>query len=73
MDGDGSETLHYPNEVRPKLTIFRSDACYALVGELGGLSRVTATWMVESGTRSIMFISRSAKERPEATPFFNEV
>ena len=73
IDGDGSEILQYPNGDRPKLTHFRSDACYALVGGLGGLGRVIATWMVENGTRSIMFISRSAKEGPETTPFFDEL
>ena len=73
IDGDGSEILQHPNGRRPKLTRFRADACYALVGGLGGLGRVIATWMVENGTRSIMFISRSAKEGPETTPFFDEL
>lgn len=73
IDGDGSEICQYPNGGRAKLTQFRSDACYALVGGLGGLGRVIATWMVENGTRSIMFISRSAKEGPETTPFFDEL
>ena len=73
INGDGSEVLQYPNGDRPRLTYFQSDACYALVGGLGGLGRVIATWMVENGARSIMFISRSAKEGPETTPFFDEL
>lgn len=73
IDENGPEILQCPNGRPPKLTKFRSDACYALVGGLGGLGRIIATWMVENGTRSIMFISRSAKEGPETTPFFDEL
>ena len=73
IDGDGSEIFQYPNEDRPKLTHFRSDACYALIGGLRDLGRVIATWMVENGACSIMFIARSAKEGPETTPFFDEL
>lgn len=73
IEDAGSEVRHHPNGGPPKLIQFRSDACYALVGGLGGLGRVIATWMVENGARSIMFISRSAKEGPETTPFFDEL
>ena len=73
IEGDGSEVRQYPNGGPPKLIQFRPDACYALIGGLGGLGRVIATWMVENGARSIMFISRSAKESPETTPFFDEL
>ncbi|KAH8585457.1 KR domain-containing protein [Bisporella sp. PMI_857] len=52
---------------------FRSDACYLLVGGLGGLGRSISTWMVENGARNILFLSRSAKEGPETTPFFDEL
>lgn len=52
---------------------FRSDASYLLVGGLGGLGRVISTWMVENGARSILFLSRSAKEGPETSPFFDEL
>lgn len=70
---DGSETLQNSNGGRPTHIQFRSEACYALAGGLGGLGRVIATWMVEHGARCIMFISRSAKKGPETTPFFNEL
>jgi hypothetical protein len=52
---------------------FRSDSCYLLVGGLGGLGRMVSTWMVENGARNIMFFSRSAKEGPETTPFFDQL
>ena len=32
-----------------------------------------STWMVENGARSILFLSRSAKEGPGTTPFFDEL
>ena len=50
---------------------FRSDGCYLLAGGLGGLGRVVSTWMVENGARSILFVSRSAKEGPETAPLFD--
>ena len=61
------------NGSSPKSTHFRSDACYLLVGGLGGLGRVVSTWMVENGARMILFLSRSAKERPETSHFFDEL
>lgn len=52
---------------------FRSDACYLMVGGLGGLGRAVATWMVENGARSLLFLSRSARESSATLPFFNEL
>lgn len=69
----GSEVRHHPYGRLPKLIQLQSNACYVLVGGLGGLGRVVATWMVENGARSIMFLSRSAKEGPGTTPFFDEL
>ena len=69
----GSQSLQSPGEVPPAPIRFRSDACYLLVGGLGGLGRVISTLMVESGARNILFLSRSAKEGPETTPFFDEL
>lgn len=69
-DENGSQSLQTPNGGLPKPIRFRSDAFYILVGELGGLGRVISIWMVENGTRNILFLSRSAKEGPETTPFF---
>lgn len=59
------------NIVGPAQVNFRPDSCYLLVGGLGGLGRMVSTWMVENGARNIMFFSRSAKDGPENTPFFN--
>ncbi|CAI6340543.1 unnamed protein product [Periconia digitata] len=52
---------------------FRSDACYFLVGGLGGLGREISRWMVENGARHLLYLSRSAKESADTTPFFDEL
>ncbi|CAG5181935.1 uncharacterized protein ALTATR162_LOCUS9909 [Alternaria atra] len=49
----------------PKAT-FSPDACYLLVGCLGGLGRSLTTWMIERGARHLAFISRSGSDKPEA-------
>lgn len=72
-DESGSQKLEIPNGDPSTPIRFRSDACYLLVGGLGGLGRVISTWMVEKGARNILFLSRSAKEGPETTPFFDEL
>ncbi|CAF9936406.1 MAG: hypothetical protein HETSPECPRED_010328 [Heterodermia speciosa] len=41
-----------PDGVSPPPIRFKSDACCILVGGLGGLGRVTSTWMVENGART---------------------
>ncbi|GES58866.1 KR-domain-containing protein [Aspergillus terreus] len=64
----GSQSSHMTATVR-----FRPDCCYLLVGGLGGLGRMISTWMVENGARHIIFFSRSAKEGPETTPFFDRL
>ena len=71
--GSSAKSLHSTNVSPPTPIEFRSDACYLLVGGLGGLGRLIATWMVENGACNIMFLSRSAKESPETTPFFDEL
>ena len=72
-ENNGVSKPHDPNGGSPSQIHFRSDACYILVGGLGGLGRVISTWMVENGARNILFLSRSAKESPETTPFFEEL
>lgn len=68
-----SQSVQIPNGAQSTPIRFRFDACYLLVGGLGGLGRVISTWMVENGARNILFLSRSAKESPETTPFFEEL
>lgn len=72
-DESDSQILQTPNGCPSTPVRFRSDACYLLVGGLGGLGRVISTWMVENGARNMLFLSRSAKEGPNTTPFFDEL
>ncbi|RYP42065.1 hypothetical protein DL767_000577 [Monosporascus sp. MG133] len=52
---------------------FGSDRTYLLVGGLGGLGRAIATWMVENGARSLVFLSRSAREGPGTDGFVQDL
>ncbi|KAK5991160.1 Highly reducing polyketide synthase gloL [Cladobotryum mycophilum] len=46
---------------------------YLMVGGLGGLGKALATWMVEHGARSFVFLARSAGESDEDQAFFQEL
>ena len=70
---NGSQSLPTLNERQSEFIQFHSNASYILVGGLGGLGRVIATWMVAKGARNILFMGRSAKESPQNTPFFEEL
>ncbi|PVH98314.1 KR-domain-containing protein [Periconia macrospinosa] len=63
----------YDNGTSAVAINFRPDVCYFLVGGLGGLGREISRWMVENGAREILYLSRSAKEGPDTTPFFDEL
>lgn len=52
---------------------FRSGRNYLLVGSLGGLRRSVTTWMVENSARNLIFLSRSARDRPENHAFLEEL
>ena len=44
-----------------------------LVGGLGGLGRSIARWMVDRGTKSIILLSRSGAQKPEANEVVDEM
>ncbi len=46
---------------------------YLLAGGLGGLGKSIATWMVEHGARSLIFLSRSAGLNDNDSSFFGEL
>ncbi|KAK7997611.1 hypothetical protein PG989_005651 [Apiospora arundinis] len=52
---------------------FKSDRSYLIVGGLGGLGRVVASWMVENGARNLVFLSRSAREGPDNQDYLDEL
>ncbi|KAM3504769.1 hypothetical protein MY11210_008227 [Beauveria gryllotalpidicola] len=70
----GKIVIRFPDATAPPLKatmvalpppLFRNDASYVLVGGLGGLGKAIASWMVYHGARSLIFLSRSAGQRPE--------
>ncbi|KAF3063606.1 Lovastatin diketide synthase LovF [Daldinia childiae] len=52
---------------------FKNTASYLLTGGLGGLGKVIATWLVEKGARSLVFLSRSAGKTQQDQEFFQEL
>jgi hypothetical protein len=46
--------------------LLRSDAAYLLAGDLGGIGRATALWMVSRGARHLVFLNRSGIESEAA-------
>lgn len=53
--------------------LLRSDATYVLVGGTGGLGRSMARWMASKGARTIVLVSRSARESNEVKALMDEV
>lgn len=51
----------------------KNTASYLLTGGLGGLGKVIATWLVEKGARSLVFLSRSAGKTQQDQEFFQEL
>ncbi|KAE8131072.1 KR domain-containing protein [Aspergillus pseudotamarii] len=49
------------------------NASYILVGGLGGIGRIMASWMVERGARNLIFLSRSAGETSKDRSFIREL
>ena len=71
----GKLTVRMPDDLKdlpcaarhPDLPL-HEDASYLLVGGLGGVGRSIASWLVESGAKHIVFLSRSG--RSEKTEHF---
>ncbi|KAI0132735.1 KR domain-containing protein [Xylariales sp. AK1849] len=57
---------------RPKLG-FSPDSTYLLVGCLGGLGRSLTSWMMESGARRFVFLSRSGADSPSAAKLIKDI
>ncbi|TLD29263.1 hypothetical protein PspLS_03907 [Pyricularia sp. CBS 133598] len=73
-DGDhiGKAVVTMPENVgldadfqQPMRLRLRGDASYLMTGGFGGLGTVIATWMVEHGAKSLVFLSRSAGQKPQ--------
>lgn len=57
----------------PRDVKFKTDSAYLLVGGLGGLGRAVATWMVEKGARTLIFLSRSAGKSKQDQEFLEDI
>ena len=62
-----------PSISRAKPFTLDMEASYLLTGGLGGLGRSVASWMVERGARSLVFLSRSAGKGEGDKSFFAEL
>ncbi|KAK4243208.1 hypothetical protein C7999DRAFT_36471 [Corynascus novoguineensis] len=52
---------------------FKSDVTYLLVGCLGGLGRSLTRWMMASGARRFLFLSRSGTDAPSAAKLVDDL
>ena len=62
-----------PSTSQARPFTLNAEAFYLLTGGLGGLGRSVATWMVESGARNLIFLSRSAGKGDADQSFFAEL
>ncbi|KUI54262.1 Lovastatin diketide synthase LovF [Cytospora mali] len=66
VHGQGDMVKATPHIAASKMTLFKADASYLLVGGMGGLGRAMALWMLSHGARNFIFASRSGLDRVEA-------
>ncbi|KAJ2982753.1 hypothetical protein NQ176_g1174 [Zarea fungicola] len=69
---DQTIAIDTKNISRPAAATMDAEAAYLLIGGLGGLGRVIATWLVSLGARHIVYLSRTAG-KPEDEVFFDEL
>ena len=62
-----------PSTSSSKPFFLNPEASYLLTGGLGGLGRSVASWLVERGARSLIFLSRSAGKTEMDQTFFAEL
>ncbi|KAL7916747.1 putative polyketide synthase [Trichoderma velutinum] len=68
-----ADTSEIPSVPQSKAFTFNPEASYLLTGGLGGLGRSVATWAVERGATSLIFLSRSAGKGEHDQSFFEEL
>lgn len=62
-----------PASPRYTKLMMKGDASYLLTGGLGGLGVGISRWLVEHGARSLVFLSRSAGQKPKDEDFIREL
>ncbi|WPH04990.1 polyketide synthase [Acrodontium crateriforme] len=71
---DGTVNIANKTQVQvPKKLQLNNSASYLLVGGLGGLGRSVSRYLVEHGTRRLLFLSRSAGQGPDDADFVREL
>lgn len=53
--------------------LFSSNGAYILIGGLGGLGRLACSWMVDHGAKTLIVISRSGINSPEAQSAYDTI
>ncbi|KAM0813112.1 putative KR domain-containing protein [Seiridium cardinale] len=72
IEYERSETPLMVVPSRPKLN-FSPNSTYLLVGCLGGLGRSLTTWMMQSGARRFVFLSRSGADSSSAAKLIQDI
>ncbi|KAF7596902.1 hypothetical protein BBP40_011947 [Aspergillus hancockii] len=54
------KTEELPHKPYGDFLEFSAEACYLIIGGLGGIGRVVSRWMVDRGARELVFLSRSS-------------
>ena len=62
-----------PSSQSPRRITLDPTATYLLAGVLGGLGRLLATWLVESGARNLTFLSLSAGLSEKSNDIFRKL
>ncbi|KAH8690939.1 kinase subdomain-containing protein [Talaromyces proteolyticus] len=70
MPHDPSDLISSTTKSNVRLS---SNHSYLLVGGLGGIGRSVSTWMVESGIRYLIYLSRSAGKSDDDRAFIKEL
>lgn len=67
------DTSEIPAVAAPSEVSFSGSRTYLMVGGLSGLGKLLASWMVERGARSFVFMSRSAGSSASDKAFLHEL
>lgn len=68
---DEDEILAIPPPI--KTAEFRTDATYIIAGGFGGLGQHIVKWMARQGARTLVFLSRSGADHPDAPEVLAEI
>jgi hypothetical protein len=67
------DSAKFPTTSNKHHGFLSANVSYLLAGGMGGIGRAAATWMVERGARSLVFLSRSAGKSEDDQRFIREL